>query len=149
MKTITKLFALLILCMIINTSYSQTSLSAGAGEFYSFKQGEASTYKTAIISQVNQLFGNVILSAITVGVMDSVAKAYIGTGLSVGVYQSKDATQNIIIGVNALKGEGKEALLGASATLKQNNTLISLCFNRDINKSTNWIGLTLQQIVLK
>lgn len=145
-----KTLSLVILLFISTVSFSQTtSLSAGTGEFFSFKQGEKSVYKTALISQVNQIISNrIIISAITVGTVDSIAKGYIGTGINYVVNQSKDSSQNLIVGVNFLKGEYKEALIGASATLRINNTLVSGIFERDINSKTSWIGVTLQQIIL-
>lgn len=147
-----KTLSLVILLFISSVAFSQgslTSLSAGTGEFFSFKQGEKSVYKTALISQVNQIISNrIIVSAITVGTVDSVAKGYIGTGLNYVVNQSRDSSQNLIVGVNFMKGEGREALIGAQATLRINNILLSGVVQRDINNRTFWIGATIQSIIL-
>lgn len=150
MKTLKKLFIVLILLFAVN-SYSQTYLSVGTAEFYSFPKhtGEASVFKQVILSEVHQTFGKFLVSAITAAVVDSIATPYVGTRLAYLISQSKDFTQNIYVSANILKGEKRNAITGIGATLQQGNTLIGVAFEHDLTNGDNWGGLTLGQILLK
>lgn len=144
MKTI---LTAILLFVSINV-FAQTTLSAGVGGAYEFAKGEQkSSFKTIIISQVNQVFGNVVLSAVTVGVDDSVATGYIGTGLSFAFAQNKEATRQFFLGANILKGQKKDALLGAGLSMREKETVIGLHIQNDLVTGEKWAVLTFQRIL--
>lgn len=128
---------------------AQTTLSVGEFNFFSYSPNQPSVFKVALVTGANQTIGKWTISALMAGTSDSIAKGYVGTGVSYEVFGSKDLAQSIYLGINSLKGEQKDALLGASIALRMDKTLVSLNYQRDIVIPNNWFGIGVSQIILK
>lgn len=135
-----------ILLFVCVNSYSQTTVTAGIGGAYCFSKGnDKGVFKELLISQVNQTFDRLTLSAVTVAINDSVAMGYIGTGISYPVYAKNDKV--LLLGFDILKGEKTNAIAGAGITYVKGNTLIGLHWQRDISKGEDWISIAIQRFV--
>lgn len=139
------LFAIFLLFVSLNC-FSQISMTAGIGGAYCFSKGnDKGVFKELLITQVNETIDKFIVSAVSTAVNDSVATGYIGTGISYLAW-FKD-NQALLIGLNILKGEKKNAITGGGLTYVQNKTLLGLHYQKDLSKGKDWIAFTIQRFV--
>lgn len=139
-----KIFIAIALLVSLNVS-AQTTMTAGIFGAYSFSKGDIKgTFKEGLITQVNYTMGKFTTSAVTIGVTDSLATGYIGTGVSYSAWRSEDTDKELFIGVDALKGEKNNGIGGVGLTYRQSRNLIGLHLQNDFVNGQKWLGLTFQ-----
>lgn len=147
-----KTLILALFVFVASNVFSQTTVSVGEANFFSYSPGKPAQFKLMAITSANQTFGDFTTSGIVAATVDSSAKGYIGAGVSYQLPFFKNEDENnqaLYISLNAVKGEQSEALMGASLQFRQEATLFSLTYERDIVTPNNWIGFGVSQIILK
>jgi len=135
-----KLILVLLLTLSVNC-FSQTTFTAGILGAYSFGNGKG-TFKEGLITQTNYTIDKFTTSAVAIGLTDSVATGYIGTGISYRFVVNDDA--DVFVGADALKGEKKNAIGGLGLSYRQGRNLAGLHLQKDFVNGENWVSLTFQ-----